>query len=277
MKIIILAGGKGIRLWPFSREKSPKQFLKLFGNESPFQKTLKRFIGAFSPENIVIVTNQELRWPVRDQIQELGYSPGEFLIVEEPVSRNTASAIALAVKFLEEKGYFEVGETLVVCPSDHLIKPEKDFLEALKLTQNRVDYVFTFGIKPKYPETGYGYIEAGEKILEGVFKVRKFLEKPSLEKAKEFLAQGNFFWNTGIFAFEKESLKEEYRCHAPEIYQAIFEMKSLEEILKNYPTFPAIYRLCHNGKNFTGRSDPFRGFLVGCGVLGCPLRGGGKR
>ena len=206
MTNIILCGGSGTRLWPLSRTLMPKQFVKLFDGESLFQKTVQRNQKACRSQ--FIVSNSEQYFLALDQIEELKLHNYKAKYLLEPVGRNTAPAIALACFALDEE------EIVLVTPSDHLIKDEEAYLEAVKKAKALAlaGNLVTFGITPQYPETGFGYIEAaGENVL-------SFKEKPDAVTAQSYLDAGNYYWNSGMFCFKAGVFLDELKKHSPRIY-----------------------------------------------------------
>jgi mannose-1-phosphate guanylyltransferase len=204
---IVLCGGSGTRLWPLSRSKLPKQFLPLFNGRSLFTQTLCRNVP-FS-ERILIVTNREHYFLALDQTETLENISFEPTFILEEEGKNTAAAIALAALECEED------EILFVTPSDHLIKADESYDEALREARRlaKEGYLVTFGIEPTFAHTGYGYIEAdGNDVL-------RFCEKPDKATAEKFVEAGNFFWNSGMFMFQARSILEALRTHAPELYE----------------------------------------------------------
>lgn len=210
---IILAGGSGSRLWPLSRELYPKQLLNLVSNESLLQTTFERLNYCMPKENIISTTNTKHVANVRMQLSELTENP---IILGEPVAKNTAPAIVLATKYIIQKSASD--PIILAVPSDLLIKDNEKFVSTIKKGEKLAQegYIVTFGIKPDYPETGYGYIDTAEKIGDG-FKVKKFVEKPNLKTAKEYLKQNTFYWNSGIFMFKASTILNETVKHATEI------------------------------------------------------------
>lgn len=210
---IILAGGSGSRLWPLSRELYPKQLLNLVSNESLLQTTFERLNYCMPKENIISTTNTKHVANVRMQLSELTENP---IILGEPVAKNTAPAIVLATKYIIQKSASD--PIILAVPSDLLIKDNEKFVSTIKKGEKLAQkgYIVTFGIKPDYPETGYGYIDTAEKIEDG-FKVKKFVEKPNFETAKEYLKQNTFYWNSGIFMFKASTILNETVKHATEI------------------------------------------------------------
>ena len=210
---IVLAGGSGTRLWPISRTLFPKQFLKLYGDLSFFQQTILRHKG-FTNKTIVVVNDKQY-FLALEQLEEIGMG-NKVTFVIETAARNTAPAICLASMLLR-------GEDIaVITPSDHLIKDtesyKKDFESAEKFLSD--NYILTFGIKPESPKTDYGYIETGEKIEGSIFKTVKFHEKPDKKTAEAYLKKGNFYWNSGIFAFKVKTFLNELEKFEPKIYKA---------------------------------------------------------
>ena len=210
---IILAGGSGSRLWPLSRELYPKQLLNLNSDKSLLQSTFERLEGFMPKDNIVSITNTKHTSNVRMQLSELS---SKVNLLSEPVSKNTAPAIALAVKFIMHKSNSD--SVIIVVPYDHLIENQDKFLSTVKKGEKLAEagYIVTFGIKPDYPETGYGYINTSDELQDG-FKVKEFVEKPDLETAKQYLKAGTYYWNSGIFMFKASTLIQEIEKLAPEI------------------------------------------------------------
>lgn len=205
---IILCGGSGTRLWPISRTLMPKQFVKLFDNQSLFQLTVKR--NSLLCKTQFIVSNSEQYFLAIDQLQELNKTNNKYLL--EPIGRNTAPAIALACFELDSE------DIVLVTPSDHLIKDEKAYnqaiLRAKELASN--DNLVTFGIKPTFAETGFGYIEAVSLEKEDV---KAFHEKPDFQTATKYLESGNYYWNSGMFMFKAGVFLEELQKYSPNIYE----------------------------------------------------------
>jgi len=206
MTNIILCGGSGTRLWPISRKLMPKQFVKLFDNKSLFQLTVQRNKNLC--ESGLIVSNTEQYFLALDQLEELTDNDYSFLL--EPLGRNTAPAISLACLSVDKD------EIILVTPSDHLIKNDLSYSEVVekaKLFAND-NYIVTFGIKPEYPETGYGYIQTDG------YDVVSFKEKPTEEIAKEYVKNESFYWNSGMFCFKAGVFLDELKKYSPEIYNA---------------------------------------------------------
>lgn len=228
MKILILAGGSGTRLWPLSREHYPKQFIKLMGRKfSLFQETFLRCLQLTSVDKIYVVTNQEYEFLVRGAVHELGYEYSPEQIILEPEAKNTLPAIVFSV--LELTKVKE--DDFLVLPSDHFIKNNEVFAdEILKGKKYLEDNIVIYGIQPTKPHTGYGYIERGFSLGEG-FKVKTFHEKPNVEKAIKYLEK-DFLWNSGIFMFSSEFFKKKVALKNKPIYDVFSSKQTKKEKYK---------------------------------------------
>ncbi len=214
--IVLMAGGSGTRLWPMSTHDRPKQLLSLVGERSLIQQTVDRTLKLASPERIVILTNARFLRAIREQLPEL---PAEN-VVAEPVARDTSGAVALAAVIGKSRFPEDV---MVVLPADHIIRPASDFVAAVKSAARGAagsDALYTFGIRPTYPATGYGYLERGAPVdvpgETGHSQLERFREKPDLATAEEFLATGRFFWNSGMFVWRNDVIWENIEQHLPE-------------------------------------------------------------
>lgn len=194
---VILAGGRGRRLWPYSREKQPKQFIDFFGcGRTLLQSTFDRFSRILPTENIYVCTTDEFRQTVGEQLPEV---PSDN-IVTEPVSRNTAPSVAWADMLIYHRNH---DANVIITPADQFVMNEKAFADNIVRGLDFVskhDILLTMGVKPTRPEPGYGYIQAGEPTgTDGVYKVQSFTEKPEREFARMFMESGEFYWNTSLF------------------------------------------------------------------------------
>lgn len=222
---VILSGGSGTRLWPVSRTKLPKQFCEIF-NQSLHSATLQRLLPLGSPW---IITAQGLRDLTLRDAKTYDIPADQILL--EPMSRNTAPAIALLCRNLQMKGL--QNSIVGIFPADHLIENQAEFQAVLKLASKIAEQekIVTLGLKPTQPATGYGYIQISpevemQKSSLNAFKVEKFHEKPSYDLAVQFLASGHFFWNAGIFVFKIATMIEAFQKYQPQIWSQISELKS---------------------------------------------------
>lgn len=215
MKVIILAGGGGTRLFPLSRDCYPKQFLHVIEDKSLLAQTIERFLGLVEAKDIIIVTNERYIFHVQSELKTINAQ--EAHIITEPMGKNTAPAIALAQSYCQDVLQCDDDEILFVSPSDHLIKPIDAFQDLIKNAQDVAkDNIVTLGIKPTKPEIGYGYIEA-EKNNNLAKKVISFKEKPDLATAKEYITSGNYYWNGGMFMFSIATMQAELTKYMPAI------------------------------------------------------------
>lgn len=245
---LILAGGSGTRLWPLSRALSPKQFLALKGEQSLLQETIIRALTAFPPERVIVVTNEEHRFEVAKQVEELDNAAG-VTVLAEPMRRNTLPAILLgleaAVAALNDKKALETSPDtdplLAVFPSDHVVQHPSRWAKALARGAELADqgWFVTFGMEIRHPETGYGYIARGKDLGEGAYEVQGFVEKPDLETAKQFLRGGNHYWNSGLFLLPGAKLLEAVEAHEPEVF-AWWSARAEKPLTSNYGSLPDV-------------------------------------
>lgn len=211
---VIMCGGVGSRFWPYSRADRPKQFIDFFGTgRSLLQMTYDRLLPLVDPSRILVVTNERYAGTVHEQLPEV---PSENILLE-PARRSTAPCIAWATYHIAA---LDSEATIIVTPADHLVTREKKFEEAILEGFDFVEShnaLLTLGIQPTRPETGYGYIQAGEHVDGNISKVKTFTEKPDLEMAKVFLASGEFVWNSGIFLWTAKTISHALATCAPEI------------------------------------------------------------
>ena len=210
---LILAGGAGTRLRPLSSEENPKQFLRIFHGQSLLQKTFARVARLVPVDAIYVSTNDKYHHKCREQLPQLA----DTNILTEPARRNNGPAIALCCFAIESRQ----GETVIaVLASDHYIEDEAEFAKVLDRAYDfaaESEYLVTIGIQPTEPNTSYGYLELDGEIAPGVIRLQQFTEKPSLERAKEFLAAGNYAWNAGMFIWRSSVFRRELERVAPEI------------------------------------------------------------
>ncbi len=243
--VVIMAGGGGTRFWPLSRRAQPKQFLAITGGKTLLQETWDRaLLLVEGPENIVVVTSADYEELTRNQLTDL---PTDNLLLE-PQARNTAPCVAWASAWLEAR---DAAAVAFVLPADHLIRDLDAFVTAARAaaaTARAEPVLVTFGVPPRYPETGYGYVEVGETVeVDGagdvpVSRVVRFREKPNQETAEEYVAAGRFFWNSGMFVWATRSILDAFALHLPEAADAAQRMlvaDADEERAAAYAAMPA--------------------------------------
>lgn len=223
---VIMAGGSGTRFWPVSRFNTPKQFLAIAEKRTMIQSTVDRLLQVFPMENILIIGNKVHENLLKEQLPGLKSDQ----IILEPFGRNTAAAIGLAAAFLKKK---DPEATMLVIPSDQMIKNEPRFVEIVKeglsLAVNEKHALVTIGLKPVRPETGYGYIQIDEDFhldnYPNAYHVKTFAEKPNYDTAVRFCSSGDFLWNSGMFIWKADTILAELQHHLPDLF---FELQALE-------------------------------------------------
>ncbi len=241
---VIMAGGRGERFWPQSRNSRPKQFLSLTADgETMIQKTVKRLSSLVDIEDVFIVTNKNYLGLVQEQLPDL---PADNVIAE-PAARNTAPCIGLAAGIIRKK--YGDDAIMLVLPSDHLIKFNAMFIDilkqAIKVAEDNKNLV-TIGITPTYPETGYGYINFSNNDTEyqGAYEVVRFVEKPDIERAKQYVNSGEYLWNSGMFVWKASSILANIEKYLPDMYNGLVKIsgsygtESFDETLEN--VFPQL-------------------------------------
>jgi mannose-1-phosphate guanylyltransferase len=248
--VLIMAGGVGSRFWPVSRSNFPKQFLDVLGlGKTLIQQTVERFAKFVPLENIYVLTAKEYVPLVLEQVPTLA----EENVIGEPIQKNTAPCVLYASFKLLSK---HPSASLIVAPSDHLIKDEASFmnicLQGLSFTEHTTSLI-TLGIQPNFPSTGYGYIQKEGDEKDGVFRVKQFIEKPYLELAKTFFKSSDYLWNAGIFIWKLQVILEAFKTFLPDVYNSFDDVKEqlntsneeavVREIFSNCPSISIDYAI----------------------------------
>ena len=245
--LVILAGGGGTRLWPLSTEGLPKQFLDILGcGKSLLQQTAERFEGLVPPENIWVATSAEYKDMIKEHLPQV---PEKNILVE-PCRRNTAPCICYVSWKIKKRN---PKANVIITPSDHAIKDEKAFREAVKDCMefsSETDSIVTLGIKPTHPETGYGYIKAdlsySSSRKKNIFRVDAFKEKPNKEVAEEYIKQHNYLWNSGIFIWNVSTIVNAFRVYSPEISHVFEDIYSYYDTPQEQDMINQTFPKCEN-------------------------------
>jgi mannose-1-phosphate guanylyltransferase len=263
---VLLAGGAGTRLWPLSSDENPKQFLRLFGGESLLKKTWDRVAKLIPSEAIYVSTNERYRDKCLAALPQL--RPEN--VITEPARRNTAPAIALCCFEIESRA----GDATIAClATDHFIEDEPEFLRALDRAYQYAETapaLVTIGLTPTEPNTGYGYLELGEEVATGVVALRHFTEKPSRERAEEFLRAGNYAWNGSMFVWRASVFRQELERVAPDLAHVT------REHYADAPSISIDYALMEKARNVVTVRGDFGWSDVGTWTAVARLAGSGS-
>ena len=252
---VVMAGGKGERLWPLSTEERPKPLISLNGQQTLLEDSVQRLFPLLDAENVFVITDEKSAV----QAREILMLPEENIIAE-PCRRNTAPCIALAAALIRRKCE---DATMIILPADHRITPVKRFQEDLTdcIEQAQNGTLTILGVTPDKPATGYGYINAGEKISPGVYKVNAFKEKPDFETAQHYMMDGNYWWNCGIFVWQVKTITEAFRKYSPALYEKIEAWGAGRDYLKDFETCEKIsidYAIMEKADNVVVKQASFQ-------------------
>ena len=235
---VIMAGGAGLRLWPLSRASRPKQLLKLAQGKSLLRLAYGRVAGLLDAESIYVITGAEHLDLVAEELPEL---PAANLF-GEPVGRDTANAVGLAAAILSHR---HGQATMGVFTADHVITPTNRFAatvtRAFDLADRHADALVTMGIVPTRPEIGYGYVQRGPALADGVFEVLRFAEKPDLATAEQYLAAGDYYWNSGMFTWRVDTILDQLKQHLPETHTGVTEIAADWDTPRRGAKLEAVY------------------------------------
>ncbi|SKA76657.1 mannose-1-phosphate guanylyltransferase [Caloramator quimbayensis] len=260
VSIVIMAGGKGERFWPRSRQSLPKQLISLTNDgKTMIQLTYERVKKITDKENVFIVTNENYSNIIRKQLFEIPFQN----ILIEPLGKNTAPCIGLSAVYIAKK---DPEAVMIILPSDHLIKNNDIFINTLEAAAKMAqegDNLITIGIIPSYPETGYGYINYSNKVCDidgnSIYKVKRFVEKPDIDKAKQYLKEGTYLWNSGMFVWKASTILKNIQRYMPNLYEGLMkisdaigtdnEIKVLREEFNKFESISIDYGIMEHAEN----------------------------
>jgi len=235
---VIMAGGSGTRLWPLSRMARPKQLLHIGGKKSLLRQAFERLTAMLPAQFVYVITNRAHLDLIAEELPEL---PADNLL-GEPVGRDTANAVAMAAAVLKRR---DDDAVMGVFTADHIIRPIEKFVAAvdtaLSMADRHRDALITLGIRPAGPETGYGYVQRGAPVAQGVFEVEQFTEKPELEVAKQYVAAGDHYWNSGMFAWHVDTILGQLRQRLPQSYDGVSQIAAAWDTPQRNDKLESIY------------------------------------
>lgn len=241
---VIMAGGAGVRLWPISRRKRPKQLMRIFSGTSLLRQSFERVAAVLPPEQIYVITNEVHLPAIAAECPEIPTAN----LIGEPVGRDTANAVGTAVAILAVQ---DPDAVIGIFTADHIITPMDRFIaavnQAYESAEVHADALITIGIRPVRPDTNFGYIQRGERIADGLFAVREFTEKPNMAEAMKYLASGEYFWNSGMFAWRASTILAQIKKHLPQSHDAFLELgrawHSNDRQLKMQAIYPKLLKI----------------------------------
>ena len=235
---VIMAGGAGVRLWPLSRRQRPKQLLRLFGGASLLRQSYERIAAMLDPRQIHVITGRPHLPIVSKELPELSASN----LIGEPAGRDTANAIGLASAILAQR---DPEAVIGIFTADHVITPMDRFCaaveQAYQAAEQHPDALVTMGVRPSRPDTNYGYIRRGERLAEGVYEAKKFTEKPTMAEAMKYQADGDYYWNSGMFTWRAATILDQLEKYLPPCHEAVTRIASVWNADERQATIESLY------------------------------------